>query len=99
MFEKVIYRKKSDKREARNVGVYTDSKKEEEEVEEKVVYAFSRNKPYTTNRKTARQLKAERKRQSESKRELNLRSRKPVNEFMKVETSQIITPTSKKKVK
>jgi hypothetical protein len=100
MSEKPVYRRKSDKREASYVGVYTDSEEEEiEEVEEEEVYALPRNKPYTTNRKTARQLEAERKRQSESRRELNLRSRKPVDEFMEVETPQIITPTPKKKVK
>ncbi|CAG8629169.1 6411_t:CDS:2 [Funneliformis caledonium] len=44
-------------------------------------------------------LEVERKRQSESRRKLNLRSRKPINEFIEVETPQIITPTLKKKVK
>ncbi|CAG8667096.1 14638_t:CDS:2, partial [Funneliformis caledonium] len=65
MIEKPVYRRKSDKREASYVEVFTD--------------------------------KAERKRQSESRRELNLRSRKPIDEFMEVETLQIITPTQMKK--
>ena len=102
MSEKPVYQRKSDKREASYIGVYTNSEEEEEEieeVEEEEVYALPRNKPYTTNRKTAQQLEAERKQQSESRRELNLRSRKPVDEFMEVETPQIITSTPKRKVK
>ncbi|CAG8636495.1 1658_t:CDS:2, partial [Funneliformis caledonium] len=66
MFEKIVYQKKSNKREANYIRVYTD--------------------------------KVERKRQSESKRELNLKSRKPNDEFMKVESLQIVTLTFKRKL-
>ena len=98
MSERPAIRKRNfNNREASYVGVYTDSDEEEEEEE---VYAIPRNRsiPYTTDRRTARQTEADRKRQSESRREMNLRSRKPVDKFMEIETPQpVVTPKKKTK--
>ncbi|CAG8740919.1 3321_t:CDS:2, partial [Funneliformis caledonium] len=64
-------------------------------ISEKPVYQRKSNKREASYVR----LEVERKRQSESRKELILRSRNSIDEFMEVETPQIITPTLKKKVK
>lgn len=70
--------------------IETSDESSESETEEETVYVGQRGRPpYSTNRKEAK----EKVKQSESTRELNLRSRKARPQPMEIEETEIIQPT------